>query len=351
MKQLVIGNLVAKMPIIQGGMGIGISRSNLASAVSRCDGVGIISGVNIGFDEEDFENNTLEANLRSLRKHITLAKENSNNGIIGVNLMVAMNNYEIHVKTAIDAGCDLIISGAGLPIKLPSFTKDSPTKIAPIVSSSKAAAILLKMWDKKYSTSADLIIVEGPKAGGHLGFTNEELDNIDSINYDDEFKEIIKIANIYGEKYNKTIPVIAAGGISSSSQVKKYIDMGASGVQIGTRFVATYECDAHENFKNAYINSKEEDIVIVKSPVGLPGRAIKNKFIDKISASQQKVEKCYNCLTPCNPKYTPYCISTALINAVNGNIDDALLFCGADAYKINTLKSVEEVINELVSEI
>lgn len=351
MKELVIGNLVAKIPIIQGGMGIGISRSNLASSVSKLGGIGIISGVNIGFDEPDFETNTLEANLRALKKHIKLAKEKSNNGIIGVNLMVAMNNYESHVKTAIKAGCDIIISGAGLPMKLPTLINNTSTKIAPIVSSAKATNVILKMWDKKYNTTADLIIVEGPKAGGHLGFSNDDLDNINSINYDKEFSYILKIADEYGKKYNKNIPVIAAGGISSSSDVKKYIDMGASGIQVGTRFVATYECDAHDNFKNTYVNANKEDIVIVKSPVGLPGRAIKNKFIENITISKPKISKCYNCLIPCKPKDTPYCISLALINAVKGNIDDALLFCGAYAYKINSLSSVEEVINDLTSEI
>lgn len=351
MKPLVIGNLVAKAPVIQGGMGIGISCSSLASAVSNSGGIGVISGVNIGYDEYDFENNSLEANLRALKKHISIAKEKTSNGIIGVNLMVAMNFYEEHVKTAIKSGCDIIISGAGLPLKLPSLVKDSNTKIAPIVSSSKGVNVLLKMWDKKDNTTADLIIVEGPKAGGHLGFSNDELENINSINYDDEFIKILQIAKIYGEKYNKEIPVIAAGGISSSSDVKKYIDIGASGVQVGTKFVTTYECDADESFKNAYIDAKEEDIQIVKSPVGLPGRAIKNKFIEHISSSKSKITKCYNCLVPCNPKDTPYCISQALINAVKGNLDDALLFCGADAYKINKIKSVKEVMEELTCEI
>lgn len=351
MNELVIGNLIAKVPIIQGGMGIGISRSSLASAVSKAGGIGIISGVNIGYDEDDFETNTLQANLRALKEHIHLAKEKSNNGIVGVNLMVAMKNYEEHVKAAIDSGCDIIISGAGLPMKLPNLIKNSKTKIAPIVSSSKAANVILKMWDRKYSYTADLIIFEGPKAGGHLGFTNEELDDINAIDYDNESKNIIDIANSYGEKYNRHIPVIAAGGISSSSDVKKYIDMGAGGVQVGTRFVPTYECDAHDNFKEAYLNAKEKDIVIVKSPVGLPGRAIKNKFIENIDISRSKINKCYKCLIPCNPKDTPYCISKALINAVKGNIDDALLFCGCDAYKINELRSVDEVIKELISEL
>nr|WP_330381295.1 nitronate monooxygenase [Clostridioides difficile] len=196
-------DLVAKVPIIQGGMGVGISRSSLAGAVAKLGGVGVISGVQIGYDEEDFETNTINANLRAIKKHISKAKEISNGGIIGINFMVAMKEYETYVKEAVKAGVDLIISGAGLPNKLPSLVKGSNVKIAPIVSTAKAANVILKMWDRKEKTTADLIVVEGPKAGGHLGYSNEELDNIDSIDYDKEFVEILKVANTYGEKFGR----------------------------------------------------------------------------------------------------------------------------------------------------
>ena len=350
-KPLKIGDLVAKVPVIQGGMGIGISRSSLAAAVAKAGGVGVISGVNVGYDEEDFEKNTLNANLRALKKHIIKAKENSNGGIIGLNLMVAMNYYEEHVKDAISAGVDLIISGAGLPTKLPSLVKGSNVKIAPIVSTFKAASVILKMWDRKDKTTADLIIVEGPTAGGHLGYSKEELQDIDSIDYDKELVEIIKVANTYGEKYNKEIPVVAAGGIFTGDDVLKYINLGASGVQVGTKFVGTHECDASEEYKNTYINARKEDINLVVSPVGMPGRAIHNKFIERVSANRPKITKCYNCLIPCNPKDTPYCISQALINAAKGDVDNALLFCGANAYKVDRLYSVDEVIKELTSKL
>ncbi len=350
-KPLKIGDLVAKVPVIQGGMGIGISRSSLAAAVAKAGGIGVISGVNVGYDEEDFDKNTLNANLRALKKHIIKAKENANGGIIGLNLMVAMNNYEQHVKEAISAGVDLIISGAGLPTKLPSLVKGSNVKIAPIVSTSKAASVILKMWDRKDKTTADLIVVEGPTAGGHLGYSKEELENIDSIDYDKEFVEIIKVAKTYGEKYNKEIPVVAAGGIFTGDDVLKYINLGASGVQVGTKFVGTYECDASEEFKNTYINARKEDINLVVSPVGMPGRAIHNKFIERVSNTRPKITKCYDCLIPCNPKDTPYCISQALINAVKGDVDNALLFCGANAYKVDRLYSVDEVIKELTSKL
>lgn len=351
MKPLIIGDLIIKIPVIQGGMGIGVSRENLASAVSNAGGLGVISGINIGYDEEGFSKNPLSTNLKALKKHIQKAKELSNNKPIGINLMVAMNFYEEHVKTAIESGIDIIISGAGLPVKLPKFIGDSNVKIAPIVSSAKACKLLLKMWDKKYNKTADMVIVEGPKAGGHLGFHREELEDLDSIDYDGEFIKILQIIKEYSQKYKKEIPVIAAGGISTSSNVKKYIDMGASGIQVGTLFVPTEECDADIAFKNSYIECKKEDIKIVKSPVGLPGRAIYNKFLDKLQTTKPKITKCYNCMETCNPSSTPYCISQALINAVNGSIDNALLFCGADAYKINKIKTVKEVIDDLISEI
>lgn len=347
MKPLIIGDLVAKVPVIQGGMGVGVSRSSLAAAVAKAGGIGVISGAQVGYDEDDFEKNTLNANLRALKKHIIKAKESCLDGIIGVNLMVAMNNYEEHVKQAIEAGVDLIISGAGLPTKLPSFVKNSKVKIAPIVSTSKAASVILKMWDRKEKTTADLIVVEGPKAGGHLGYTKSELESISVDDYDKEFEEILKVAKTYGEKYNKEIPVVAAGGIYTGDDVAKYINLGASGVQVGTRFVTTYECDAHENFKNTYINSSKDDINIVTSPVGMPGRAITNKFIETVSLNRPKITKCYDCLIPCNPKNTPYCISQALINAVKGDIDNSLLFCGENAYRADRLYSVDEVIKEL----
>lgn len=346
-KPLIIGDLIAKIPIIQGGMGVGVSRFSLASAVAKSGGIGVISSAHVGYDEYDFETNPLGANLRALGNHIKKAKEISLGGIIGVNIMVAIKNYDMFVKEAIKAGVDIIISGAGLPSKLPALTKGSSVKIAPIVSSAKAANLILKVWDKKEETTADLIIVEGPKAGGHLGYNLNQLNNVDDINYDEELLEIIKVAKIYGDKYNKSIPVIAAGGIFTGDDVKKYIDLGASGVQIGSRFVPTFECDAHENFKLSYINSKKEDISIVKSPVGLPGRAMKNTFIKNIEESSPEIKKCYNCLIPCNPKNTPYCISLALINAVKGDTENGLLFCGSEAYKINKLSSVNEVLEEL----
>lgn len=347
---LKIGNLIAPIPIIQGGMGVGVSSSNLAAAVANAGGIGIISAAQLGYKEDDFEKNPLEANLRALKKHITLAKSKAVNGIIGINAMVATNNYEEHIKAAIEAGVDLIISGAGLPTMLPKIVKGSSVKIAPIVSSLKAAKVILKLWDKHDNVAPDFVVIEGPKAGGHLGFKVEELEN-DSIDFDKSVVDIISETKKYAEKYNKEIPVVVAGGVFDGYDIAKYLKLGASGVQMATRFVATEECDASDEFKNAYINCKKEDIQIVKSPVGMPGRAIRNKFVERTHAEGEKITRCYNCLTPCNPANTPYCISKALINAVNGNIDDSLIFCGENASRITKITTVKELMDELVSEI
>lgn len=349
LSSLIIGDLVAKVPIIQGGMGVGVSLSSLAGAVAREGAIGVISAAQPGYLEEDFSNNPLTANLRSLGNHIKKAKEISNNGIIGVNIMCASKNYEEYVKCAIDNGADLIISGAGLPTDLPKLVEGSNIKIAPIVSPPKSASVILKMWDRRYGRTADMVVIEGPKAGGHLGFSNESLEEYKSKDYDKEVLEIIEIVKEYENKYNKKIPVVFAGGVFDRKDIDHYISLGCSGVQMATRFVATEECDADINFKMAYINSKKEDIVIVKSPVGLPGRAISNKFMKDRKLINEKITKCYKCLKKCNMADIPYCITGALVRAVKGDIDNSLVFCGENAYRLNKIITVKELIKELIN--
>lgn len=278
-KPLQIGDLIAERPIVQGGMGVGISLGNLAGAVAKEGGVGIISSAQIGFKEEDFENNPRLANKKAIKKEYEKARRISPNGIIGFNIMVALKDYREHVIEAAKAGADIIVSGAGLPTELPEYLKGFKTKMAPIVSSVKSAKVILKYWDRRHNTTADMIIIEGPKAGGHLGFSVEELES--ELDYDNEIQGIIDVVKEYEKKYNKDIPVVVAGGISDKNKVKHAFDLGAQGVQVATRFVPTKECDADENYKKEYIKAKKEDIVIVKSPVGMPGRAIKNKFMEK----------------------------------------------------------------------
>jgi Dioxygenases related to 2-nitropropane dioxygenase len=345
---LIIGELKAQVPIIQGGMGVGVSGYKLSSAVANEGGIGVISGVQIGYRESDFTTNTKDANVRGLKKEIRMARELSPKGILGVNLMVAINNYEDMVKACVEEQVDIIISGAGLPLSLPKLVEGSNVKIAPIVSSGKAAALIVKQWTKKYSRMPDMVVVEGPEAGGHLGFKREQLTE-GKTSLEDIVPEVIEALKPFEDEYKKSIPVVAAGGVYSGEDIVKFIKLGASGVQMGTRFVATEECDADINYKNAYINSNKDDIKIIQSPVGLPGRAIKNRFINQVEVERISPKKCFNCLKKCNPKETPYCISKALIEAVRGNVEEGLIFSGSSAYRIDKIVTVKELIDELVT--
>ncbi|MGH4119087.1 NAD(P)H-dependent flavin oxidoreductase [Clostridium sp.] len=346
---LKIGELIARVPIIQGGMGVGVSLSGLASAVANEGGIGIISTAQIGYKEEDFRTNTREANKRALRNEIRCARNLSPKGVIGINIMVAMNNYEEITRIALEEGIDLIISGAGLPLDLPKIAKGYKVKLAPIVSSAKAITIISKMWDKKNNCAPDLVIVEGPKAGGHLGFSMESLIENTTQDLKEIVKEVIEAIKPFEEKYNKKIPVVAAGGIYTGEDIAEIIKLGAAGVQMATRFVATEECDASLDYKMAYISSKKEDIKLVKSPVGMPGRALDNKFMKIVEENGCKVEKCSLCIKKCDPRQTPYCITEALIQAVKGNLDRGLIFVGTNAYKVDKITSVKELMNELIT--
>ena len=287
MKELKIGDLTPRFPIIQGGMGVNISLSRLAAAVANEGGIGVIGTASIGMDEPDFYSNFLEANIRALRKEIRKAKKLTQ-GILGVNIMVAMSNFGDLVRTSIEEKIDIIFSGAGLPLDLPEYlTEGCKTKLVPIISSGRAARLIAKVWKEKYNYLPDAFVVEGPKAGGHLGFKLEQLD-------DPKFALENLVADVITEtakmelEYDKKIPVIAAGGIFTGQDIRKMMELGADGVQMGTRFVATEECDASDLFKKAFLDAKEEDIVIIKSPVGMPGRAIKNPFIEDVMKEEEE---------------------------------------------------------------
>ena len=348
MKELKIGNKTAKLPIIQGGMGVGVSRSGLAGAVASEGAVGIISTAQIGYDETGVEQNYKECNKRAIEMHVKRALKQAKDGLVGVNVMVALKDYAQHVKTAVKAGADVIISGAGLPIDLPGLVEGSDTKIAPIVSSEKAAHIILKMWGRKYERTADFVVVEGPKAGGHLGFSREELECRDHLNYDLEIKKIIQTVREFGRKFGQKIPVIVAGGVFSREDVSHVLQLGADGVQVASKFVATEECDANLAYKEAYIRAKSSDVDIIESPVGMPGRALKNRFLEQVKKHPISIGKCYGCLAKCNPATIPYCITDALIRAVKGDVEDGLVFCGADVGRIEKMSTVREVVRELV---
>lgn len=348
MKNIRIGNKLTKVPLIQGGMGVGISLGSLAGAVAKEGGIGIISTAQIGYREADFDADPEGANLRAIESEMKKARAISPEGIIGYNVMTALRAHAAHIKAAVKAGADIIISGAGLPTELPVLTEGSRTKIAPIVSTDKSAQVILKYWDRKYKRTADLVVIEGPLAGGHLGFKKEELSEYTPESYGEEIRRIIRTVKSYGEKYGVDIPVVVAGGIYDSDDVRRAMALGADGVQVATRFVTTEECDADIRYKEAYIHASEEDIAIVKSPVGMPGRAILNPFMKRVMAGEKIPHTpCHGCLAKCRPSEIPYCITDGLISAVKGNVENALLFCGAKAWKAQKIDTVREAVQEL----
>lgn len=349
LKGLKIGEKISKYPIIQGGMGVGVSAHKLAGAVAKEGGVGIISTADIGYQEPDFEKTPVKANLRAMEKEIEEARKIAPNGIIGINIMVALNNYAEMVKTVVKKGVDIILSGAGLPKDLPEYVKGSRTKIAPIISSARACQLITKLWMTKHNYVPDMIVIEGPEAGGHLGFKPEELEEEKKPKLENILKEVLTYIKGIEKETKKEIPVVVAGGIFDGKDIAKFLKLGASGVQMGTRFVATEECDAAREFKMAYVNAKKEDIKIIKSPVGLPGRALNNSFIQMVEQENRKVEKCYGCIKTCNYKTTAYCITKALINAAQGKMESALIFCGSNVDKIQKIVSVHELMQELVN--
>ena len=345
-----IGNLEIAIPIIQGGMGVGISLSGLASAVANEGGAGIISSAGLGLLYKKFSANYLEASIAGLKEEIRKAREKTA-GVIGVNVMVAMTNFADMVKTAIAEKVDILIAGAGLPLDMPSFLKkESKTKLIPIVSSARAAKILCDKWKINYDYLPDAIIVEGPKAGGHLGFKEEQ---IDDSNYALErlVPEIIKELKPFEDKYGKKIPLIAAGGIYTGQDIRDIMNLGASGVQMGTRFVTTDECDASTGFKQTYIDASETDIEIIRSPVGMPGRAILSNFISKVKAGRKQPKTCpFKCIRTCDISKSPYCIIIALMNALKGNFESGYAFAGSNAFRAKGIFSVKEVFQSLLSE-
>ena len=345
--QLKIGDLVAKIPISQGGMGVGISLSGLASAVAKEGGIGVIAGAMIGMGEPDIGSNYREANMRALATELRKAREKTS-GILGVNIMVALTNFGDLVKTSIKEGADVIFAGAGLPLDLPSYLVDgAKTKLVPIISSARAATIICKKWMSKFDYLPDAFVVEGPKAGGHLGFKPEQLDDPE-FSLEKTVPEVVEAVKEFESKAGRPIPVIAAGGVWDGADIYKFMQLGASGVQMGTRFVATHECDADIKFKESYVNAKEEDIQIIKSPVGLPGRAVDGPFLQDVKAGLRKPFKCpFHCISSCDFTKSPYCIALALVNAKKGLLKHGFAFAGANAYRVSAIVSVKELIESL----
>ncbi len=345
---LKIGHLTARLPVVQGGMGVGVSLHSLASAVACAGGIGVIAAAGIGFAESatpaDFVHNCEIA----MAREVQMAKEMSGGGPIGVNVMVALSDFEMLARTAAQAGADVIFSGAGLPMRLPACVEGTDTAIVPIVSSGRAADLLCKAWVTKHDRFPDGFVVEGPLAGGHLGFSREQLQHLDDFKLERHVTQVIEAVRPWEEKAGRPIPVIAAGGIFTGEDIARFLNLGAAGVQMATRFVCTEECDASPLFKQAYLNAAPEDIGFIKSPVGMPGRAIKNTFLSRVDGGWEAPIYCpYHCIRTCVPEKSPYCIALALDNARLGHLDDGFVFAGANAWRCDKIVKVQELMDEL----
>ncbi len=348
--EMKIGDLTVRLPIIQGGMGVAISMSGLAAAVANEGGIGVIATAGIGYNEPDLIKDYRGANIRALQKQIRKARANST-GALGVNILCALTNYDDLARTAMEEGIDVIISGAGLPMNLPACRPEGcRTKLIPIVSSGRATTIITRRWMDRFNYMPDALIVEGPMAGGHLGFKPEHIENPDFA-LENLIPEVLETVRELEQKYGKSIPVIAAGGIYTGADIRRFLDMGAAGVQMATRFVTTFECDASEDFKQAYIGAKEEDLVIIKSPVGMPGRAIRNQFITDVENGQKMPYRCsFHCIITCDVENSPYCIANALLSARRGQFKSGFAFAGSNAWRATTIISVKQLIADLKEE-
>ena len=342
---LVIGDLVINPPIIQGGMGVRVSSSRLASAVANEGALGVIATVGLG---EELPDMTPSYPMRAeigLRQAIRNARKHTTNPI-GVNIMCALTVYDNLAQVSCDEGVAAIISGAGLPLKLPGLVSDRHVKLIPIVSSARAAALMCKTWQKRFSRLPDAFVVEGPLAGGHLGFSFEQVGDAEAFRLERLVTEVIEVARQHGG-----IPVVAAGGVFDGNDIARFLRLGASGVQMATRFVCTHECDASDAYKQAYLDCRKEDIVVIHSPVGMPARVIKNDFVERHLKGEKVTFGCpYHCLMTCEPAVAGYCIAQALVASYRGQMDKGYAMCGANAWRCNKIVSVHELLQELVEE-
>ena len=349
---LTLAGRALTVPILQGGMGVGVSLGGLAGAVAACGGMGCISTADTGYREPDFEKDPVSANRRALAEEIKKAKEIAGGaGIVAINAMVATQNYADAVKTAVEAGVDAIVSGAGLPLELPGLVGKADVALAPIVSSGRAAKLILRRWAKAFGRTADFVVIEGCKAGGHLGFAEEDLLAGKCQTLDEILPEVLAEVKHFEEQFGHAIPVFVAGGVYTGEDMAHYMKQGAAGVQIATRFIPTYECDASQAYKDVLLNASAEDVRIIHSPVGMPGRALNTPLVQKLSEGMRfPPKRCARCLKGCNPAQVPYCITHALIEAVKGNVEEGLFFCGANVGRLDKMRSVRALMDELMNE-
>lgn len=349
---LTLAGKALPVPILQGGMGVGVSLGGLAGAVAACGGMGCISTADAGYREPDFARDPAAANCRALAAEVQKAKRLSNGrGLVAVNAMVATQNYAQAVATAVQAGADAVISGAGLPLELPALVAPGSAAIAPIVSSSRAARLLLRRWADKYGRCPDFVVLEGCEAGGHLGFDETELENSRCQTLEQALPALLAELHPYEERFQRQIPVFVAGGVYTGADIARYVQLGAAGAQLATRFITTYECDASQSYKDVLLHARQEDLRIIHSPVGMPARALNTPLVQKLAAGQRFAPRhCARCLKGCDPAAVPYCITQALIAAVQGDVENGLFFCGSSAPRLDRMRSVRELMDELLEE-
>ena len=347
-----LGNRELALPLIQGGMGVGVSMGGLAGAVAAEGAMGTLSTADAGWNEPDFAAHPQQANLRALRREVQRAKRlAAGAGLVAVNAMVATRQYADSVRTALEAGADVIVSGAGLPLELPALAEGFEALLAPIVSSPRAAQLICRTWAKRYGRVPDFVVLEGCQAGGHLGFEEADLLSGRCTPLSRLIPEVLAALRPFEEKFGRAIPLFCAGGVATGAEMARCTRLGAAGAQLATRFIATEECDAGQGYKDVLLAARPEDLRIIHSPVGMPGRAVNSPLVQRLAAGmRQPPAHCSGCIKSCRPAETPFCITHALIEAVKGNWEEGLFFSGSRVDLVDRMRTVPDLIDELMKE-
>lgn len=347
-----LGNRELALPLIQGGMGVGVSMGGLAGAVAAEGAMGTLSTADAGWNEPDFAAHPQQANLRALRREVQRAKRlAAGAGPVAVNAMVATRQYADSVRTALEAGADAIVSGAGLPLELPALAEGFEALLAPIVSGPRAAQLICRTWAKRYGRVPDFVVLEGCQAGGHLGFEEADLLSGRCTPLSRLIPEVLAALRPFEEKFGRAIPLFCAGGVATGAEMARCTRLGAAGAQLATRFIATEECDAGQGYKDVLLAARPEDLRIIHSPVGMPGRAVNSPLVQRLAAGmRQPPAHCSGCIKSCRPAETPFCITHALIEAVKGNWEEGLFFSGSRVDLVDRMRTVPDLIDELMKE-